>query len=114
MFILNKPRKVNQAIRDACQRLGTIKIRTILCCIVPLPMISMDIARLCVQFKDEGVVGIDIAGSENYENSKKYKPHYEAFAYCKKHNVHRTAHAGEAQGNILSYSCNLYTVWDKK
>lgn len=91
-------RIVNQAIRDACQRLGTIKIRTILCCIVPLPMISMDIARLCVQFKDEGVVGIDIAGSENYENSKKYKPHYEAFAYCKKHNVHRTAHAGEAQG----------------
>ena len=108
--MFNKPSKVNQAIRDACQRLGTIKIRTILCCIVPLPMISMDIARLCVQFKDEGVVGIDIAGSENYENSKKYKPHYDAFAYCKKHNVHRTAHAGEAQGNKLSYLRNFNTV----
>lgn len=38
--------------------------RTILCCIRGKPEWSSQILELCVQFKDKGVVGIDIAGDE--------------------------------------------------
>lgn len=89
---------VNQACQEAEARWPTIKVRTILCCIVPLPMISKDIAKLCLEFKDDGVVGIDIAGSEDYSDNKQFQPHIDAFQFCRKHNIRRTAHAGEAQG----------------
>lgn len=38
--------------------------RTILCCIRGKPEWSQDILDLCIHFKDQGVVGIDIAGDE--------------------------------------------------
>lgn len=38
--------------------------RTILCCIRGKPEWSNQILDLCIQFKDKGVVGIDIAGDE--------------------------------------------------
>jgi len=97
-----KPSDVVQIVNRACQEgealWPTIKVRTIFCCIVPLPMISMDIARLCLEFKNDGVVGIDIAGDENYKTQAALQPHIDAFQFCKKHNIHRTAHAGEAEG----------------
>lgn len=91
-------RLVNSACAEAERRWPTIKVRTILCCIVPLPMISKDIAKLCLQFKEEGVVGIDIAGPESYSTDPSFQPHIDAFQFCLKHNINRTAHAGEAQG----------------
>ena len=38
--------------------------RTILCCIRGKPEWSKYILGLCIHFKDQGVVGIDIAGDE--------------------------------------------------
>jgi hypothetical protein len=78
-----KPSEVVQCVSAACReaelRWPTIKVRTILCCIVSLPEISVDIANLCLEFKDDGVVGIDIAGSEGYENGGVFQPHIDAF-----------------------------------
>lgn len=91
-------RLINSACREGEIRWPTIKVRTILCCIVPLPQFSKTIAQLCLDFKDDGVVGIDIAGSENYSKKKDFQPHIDAFQFCLKHNIRRTAHAGEAQG----------------
>ncbi len=43
----------------------TFQVRLILCCINGLPQFSKDILRLCEKYRNEGVVGIDIAGSES-------------------------------------------------
>ena len=56
---------------------------------------SMQIAELAVWFRDEGVVGFDIAGAEaGYPPTR----HLDAFEYLKRENSHFTIHAGEAFG----------------
>lgn len=54
---------VNKGFQDGERQFGTIA-RTILCCIRGKPEWSKEILDLCIQFKDQGVVGIDIAGDE--------------------------------------------------
>ena len=52
-------------------------------------------AELCVAFKNRGVVGFDLAGTEyNYPA----KDHKQAFQLVIDNNVNCTAHAGEAFG----------------
>jgi adenosine deaminase len=62
---------------------------------------SLEIAELAVRFRDEGVVGFDIAGAE-----KGYPPsrHLDAFHYVARENFHATIHAGEAFG--------LPSIWE--
>jgi adenosine deaminase len=56
---------------------------------------SMQIAELAVRFRDEGVVGFDIAGAEaGYPPTR----HLDAFEYLQRENAHFTIHAGEAFG----------------
>jgi adenosine deaminase len=56
---------------------------------------SMEIAELAVQYRDEGVVGFDIAGAEaGYPPTR----HLDAFEYLQRENFHFTIHAGEAFG----------------
>ncbi len=56
---------------------------------------SMRMAELCVAFKNRGVIGFDLAGSEyNYPA----KDHKQAFQLILNNNVNCTAHAGEAYG----------------
>jgi adenosine deaminase len=56
---------------------------------------GMEIAKLVVQYRDQGVYGFDIAGAEDG-----YPPilHLEAFEYLRRENAHFTIHAGEAFG----------------
>jgi adenosine deaminase len=56
---------------------------------------STEIAGLAVRYRDEGVVGFDIAGAE-----AGYPPtlHLDAFEYLHRENFHFTIHAGEAFG----------------
>ncbi len=56
---------------------------------------SMDIAELCVEYRDRGVVGFDIAGGEAGNPPSK---HLEAFQYLKRESFPFTIHAGEADG----------------
>lgn len=66
--------------------------RLILCCCRHLPQHSLAVAELAVEFRDRGVVGIDLACDERQPAA----PHRVAFEHARAHNVHRTVHAGEA------------------
>jgi adenosine deaminase len=56
---------------------------------------SMRMAELCVAFKNRGVVGFDLAGSEVNNPAKL---HRQAFQLVIDNNINCTAHAGEAFG----------------
>ena len=62
---------------------------------------SREIAELAVRWRDEGVVGFDIAGAE-----EGFPPthHLDAFDYVRRENFHTTIHAGEAFG--------LPSIWE--
>lgn len=56
---------------------------------------GLEIARVAVDHRDDGVFGFDIAGAEDG-----FPPilHLEAFEYLRRENMHFTIHAGEAFG----------------
>ena len=56
---------------------------------------SLSVAEAAVRWRDQGVVGFDIAGAEDG-----FPPddHLRAFQYCRRENFHITVHAGEAYG----------------
>jgi adenosine deaminase len=56
---------------------------------------SVEVAECAVRWRDEGVVGFDIAGPE-----AGYRPtrHLDAFEYVRRENFHITIHAGESFG----------------
>lgn len=56
---------------------------------------TLEIAELAVNFKNEGVVGFDLAGEEGGYPPKK---HIEAFQFIQRANFNITIHAGEAFG----------------
>ncbi|MCP4678056.1 MAG: adenosine deaminase [Deltaproteobacteria bacterium] len=59
------------------------------------PVVSLRLAELAVAFKNRGVEGFDLAGSEyNYPA----KDHLDAFTLILSNNVNVTIHAGEAYG----------------
>jgi adenosine deaminase len=62
---------------------------------------SLEIARLAVRFRDQGVVGFDIAGAEKGSPPTE---HLEAFHYVQRENFHITIHAGEGFG--------LPSIWE--
>ncbi|GGQ41373.1 adenosine deaminase [Couchioplanes azureus] len=56
---------------------------------------SQEIAELAVRYRDQGVVGFDIAGAEaGFPPTR----HLDAFEYLQRENFHFTIHAGEAFG----------------
>jgi adenosine deaminase len=62
---------------------------------------SMEIAQLAVRYRDEGVVGFDIAGAEAGNPPTR---HLDAFEYLQRENAHFTIHAGEGFG--------LPSIWE--
>jgi adenosine deaminase len=62
---------------------------------------SLEIAELAVAYRDQGVVGFDIAGAEaGFPPTR----HLDAFEYLRRENYHFTIHAGEAFG--------LPSIWE--
>src|ERR687884_904278 len=62
---------------------------------------SREIAELAVRYRDDGVVGFDIAGAEaGFPPTR----HLDAFEYLRRENYHFTIHAGEAFG--------LPSIWE--
>lgn len=57
--------------------------------------LSREIAALAIRFRDQGVVGFDIAGAEAGHPPSR---HLDAFEYMRDHNARFTIHAGEAFG----------------
>ena len=86
---------VLRGLRAAKRQLG-IRYGVILCAIRSLPADqSLRIAELCVAFKNRGVVGFDVAGSEVGNPAK---VHRQAFQLVIDNNISCTAHAGESFG----------------
>ena len=59
------------------------------------PSVSLRLAELAVEYKDQGVVAFDLAGAEAGNPARE---HLEAFQYAADHNLGLTIHAGEADG----------------
>jgi len=76
-----------------------VKSKLILASVVGLWDYAMPIAKLALKYK-EFVCGVDIAGYENGHiyNSVKERQQVAAYEFAMKHNIFRTAHAGEAVG----------------
>jgi adenosine deaminase len=63
--------------------------------------LSQEVAELAVKFRDQGVVGFDIAGPEDgFPPSDQL----DTFEYLRRENAHFTIHAGEAYG--------LPSIWE--
>ncbi|MEZ4367588.1 MAG: adenosine deaminase [Kofleriaceae bacterium] len=86
---------VLRGLRQAKRELG-IRYGLILCAIRSMGAeMSLRIAELCVAFKNRGVVGFDLAGSEVNNPAK---VHRHAFQLVIDNNINCTAHAGESFG----------------
>jgi adenosine deaminase len=86
---------VMRGLRAAKRQFG-IRYGVILCAIRSQPADqSLRIAELCVAFKNRGVVGFDLAGSEVNNPAKL---HRQAFQLVIDNNINCTAHAGESFG----------------
>ncbi|OLE16032.1 MAG: adenosine deaminase [Gemmatimonas sp. 13_1_20CM_3_60_15] len=73
-----------------------ITARFIVCGLRQLPPeTSLDLAKLAVEFKNDGVVAFDLAGGEKGNSAAL---HAEAFSYAREHNLAVTVHAGEGDG----------------
>ena len=59
------------------------------------PLHSLELSKLAVKYKNNGVVGFDLAGIEENFPAKKHK---EAFYLILNNNINTTIHAGEAFG----------------
>lgn len=82
-------------LRDAGRDFGILS-GVIVCGIRNMsPKVSLRLAELSAAFKNRGVVGFDLAGSE-YNNPA--KDHLDAFSRILSNNVNVTIHAGEAYG----------------
>jgi len=62
---------------------------------------SLEVAKLAVRYRDDGVVGFDIAGAEKGSPPTEHLP---AFQYVQRENFHITIHAGEGFG--------LPSIWE--
>ncbi|HTM19273.1 MAG TPA: adenosine deaminase [Kofleriaceae bacterium] len=86
---------VLRGLRNAKRAFG-IRYGVILCGIRSMSAeLSLRMAELAVAFKNRGVVGFDLAGSEVNNPAK---THYKAFQLILQNNINCTAHAGEAYG----------------
>lgn len=82
-------------LRAAQAKYG-IESNVILCGIRNIsPETSLEMAELCVAYKNRGVVAFDLAGAE-YDHPAKH--HRAAFQLVRDNNINVTIHAGEAYG----------------
>lgn len=74
---------------------GTV-VRVIICGLRTLPpRVSDDLARAAADYRSDGVVAFDLAGSERGHPAA---DHVSAFDHARAHGLHCTCHAGEGDG----------------
>jgi len=86
---------VLRGLKDGA-RTFNVKFGLIICAMRNLPpSSSLEMAKLAVRFREQGVVGFDLAGDElGYPP----KHHLDAFHYIQRNNFYITIHSGEAFG----------------
>ncbi|KAF7696144.1 adenosine deaminase [Silurus meridionalis] len=84
---------VNEGLKQG-EKDFKIKARSILCCMRHMPKWSMEVVELCKKYRNDGVVGIDLAGDESLSHEA-CPLHCKAYEEAEKCGIHRTVHAGE-------------------
>jgi len=97
---------------ERAQRDHGIVSRLIVCALRNLsPGISLELARLAVAYKGQGVVGFDLAGGERGHPAAVHAP---AFAFAQEHGLACTCHAGEGAGadsvREAVYVCGVHRI----
>ena len=97
---------------ERAQRDHGIVGRLIVCALRNLsPGISLELARLAVAYKGQGVVGFDLAGGERGHPAA---VHAAAFAFAQEHGLACTCHAGEGAGadsvREAVYACGAHRL----
>ncbi|KAG8193011.1 hypothetical protein JTE90_028131 [Oedothorax gibbosus] len=90
-------REVCHSVSKGLARGGSdfnLTVRSILCCFRANPEWCDEIVDLCMEFRDYGVVGMDVAGDESIGPFDPLT--VSAFKRAAEAGIHRTAHAGEA------------------
>ena len=85
---------VNRGLARGHRDFG-IDVRSILCCMRHMGQDSALVADLCIRYRDQGVVGIDLAGDESRTDQDE-PAQVAAFQKAFDHGVHRTVHAAES------------------
>jgi adenosine deaminase len=86
---------VTSGMRRAEDDHGTVA-RIIVCALRHWdPVVSLDLARLAVAWRDRGVVAFDLAGAERGHAAR---AHADAFSWARSHDLAVTVHAGEGDG----------------
>ncbi len=81
---------------ERAERAYRVRGRVIVCALRQLsPEVSLELARLAVDYRSRGVVGFDLAGGEQGNPAR---AHAAAFAYVREHDLACTVHAGEGDG----------------
>jgi adenosine deaminase len=84
-----------RGLRRAEKEYGIVS-RVIICALRNRPpAVSLDLARLAVDFRNAGVVGFDLAGGEAGHPAS---DHAAAFQHAREHGLPCTCHAGEGDG----------------
>ncbi|XP_004698336.1 adenosine deaminase [Echinops telfairi] len=85
---------VNQGLQEG-ERDFKVKVRSILCCMRHMPEWSLEVVELCKKYRQQTVVGIDLAGDETISGSSLFEGHVKAYEEAVRSGIHRTVHAGE-------------------
>jgi adenosine deaminase len=97
----------SRAVRDA-ERDFKIKSNLIMCCLRHEDEeTSLNVVKNALKARDNGfpVVALDIAADESLPGH----PHVKAFELAQKENLHRTCHAGEAEGaDSIRYALEVF------
>jgi adenosine deaminase len=104
-------RAVARGLTRAERQYGIVS-RVIICALRHLdPGVSLELARLAVALRDQGVIGFDLAGGEAGNPASR---HAGAFAYALTHDMACTCHAGEGDGGDsvreAIHACNAHRV----
>lgn len=95
MTLVQAVESVLAGLRRGERETGSVA-RVIVCALRTLsPEVSLDLARLAVDYSREGVVGFDLAGAEQGHPAA---DHVRAFEYARSHGLRCTCHAGEGDG----------------
>ena len=82
-------------IKRATAETGT-RVSLIVCALRTMsPSVSNDVAHAAVDYRDEGLVAFDLAGSERGNPAR---DHAASFQFASRHGLHCTCHAGEGDG----------------
>ena len=100
-----------RGLARAERELGIVS-RIIVCALRNLaPAVSLQMAQLAAEYREQGVVGFDLAGGEQGHPAC---AHEAAFEHAAQHELACTCHAGEGEGPIRSgrrCTCAAPSVW---